>query len=323
MSSSRAMEKTASIFYDASARYNPFQNLKNAMQNLSVGEQTSVLCLLPYDIRTMIYRLVLCSENVLAVEPKVPTQNYALQPDLVKLGTKGVSCGLLRTCRLFYREAAYLLYSTNTFSLGGHNLPSFLYGLLNTVRLPNTAAIRTLSIYFNKERLAHLAYDIADDVNPLLRVLERLPGLQELLVKRPYDDFKLAYSCRNSPDARLDTYREDSRLWTYRLLTAALQDVRDGLSIEQFSTCHLFLDSKNEYVRLVLNERAPIMQMKEVEVWPVKNSKLQVEEAFSQLEAALGGRSSFQVLVDRVDEMRRKSILDRSIWDPPGGRIAN
>ena len=256
------MEKTPSIFYDARARHNLFQNLKNAMQNLSVAEQTSVLCLLPYDIRTMIYRLVLCSEIVLAIEPKVPTRNYVLQPDLVKLGTKGVSGGgLLRTCRLFYREAAYLLYSKNTFCLSGHNLPSFLYGLLNTISLPNTAAIRILHIYFNKETLARLAYDIIDDVNPLLRALERLPGLQELSIKRPYDDFKLAYSCRNSPDARLDTYRQDSRLWTYRFLTAALQDVRDGLPIEKFSTCHLFLDSKNEYVRLVLNEMAPIMRM--------------------------------------------------------------
>ena len=255
------MEKTPSVFYDVRARHNTFKNPKNVMQNLSVAKQTSVLCLLPFDIRTLIYQLVLCSEDVLEIGHKVPVRYYPLQPDLIELGTKDVTCGLLQTCRLFHREATHLLYSGNTFSISGYNLESFLYGLLDTISQYNAAAIRTLNVDFDKEMLAHLACCIAADGNPLSQALESLPGLQDLVVRRPYNDFKLVYSCRDSPDARLDTFLEDSRLWTYRLLTAALQDARDGLPIEKISTCRLFIESKDEYVRLVLNDTAAALRM--------------------------------------------------------------
>ncbi|MCJ1405447.1 hypothetical protein MMC11_008675 [Xylographa trunciseda] len=279
----------------------------------------------------MIYRFVLCSEKVLTIEANVPEETYTTQPDLVKLGTNCVSSGILRTCRLFYCEATHLLYSENTFSLGEHHLSSFLYGLLDSISLSNSAAIRTLSVWFNKGTLTHLAQGIATDSNPLSQALEWLPGLQELVVWRPYDDFKLAYSCRNSPDAHLDTYLEDSRLWTYLLFTAALQDAIEHLSTTRVTACRLFRESKNEYVRLVLNERAPAIQINEAEVRPVKDSKFEAVRAFSQLKAVLEGRYvrnatrrlHFQGLIDGFDDLSRKSILDRSIWDPPSGRITN
>ncbi|MCJ1391130.1 hypothetical protein MMC18_003992 [Xylographa bjoerkii] len=331
MSSSNAMEKSPSIFHIARARQSPSQNLEDLMQTLSVAEQKSTLCLLPYEIRMMIYRFVLCSEQVLALEAKVPEDSYSTQLDLVKLTTKDVGDGILRTCRLFYREAAHLLYSGNTFSFGEHNLSSFLYGLLDTISPHNAAAIRTLSIYFIGETLAHLAYGIAADSNPLSQACGWLPGLQELVVWRPYDDFKLAYSCRNSPDARLDTYLEDSRLWTYRLLTAALQNAMERLPIKTIPACRIFLESKDEYVRLILDDRAPAIRMNEAEVWPAKDSKFEVLMSFSQLKAILGGRYvrnvtrrlQVQSLIDEFDEMPRKSILDRFIWEAPGDRVVN
>ncbi|MCJ1384112.1 hypothetical protein MMC17_007228 [Xylographa soralifera] len=265
MSSSSTTEKTLSTFYDARARPNPSQNLENVMQNLSVAEQTSLLCLLPYDICTMIYRLVLCSEEVLKIRPKVPTRSYPSQPDLFKLGAKGVSCGLLRTCRLFHHEATHLLYSKNTFYLDAFKLSPFLYGLLNTISQPNTAAIRTLSIYFIPQTLARLAQSIAADKNPLSEALRRLPGLQELILCRPsgdlHGDFQTVWRWVNGPDASYDSYYEYAQLWPKRVLTTALLDAIDGLPIEKIPSCRLFLELTIKHVRLVLNEKAPSIRM--------------------------------------------------------------
>ena len=151
-----------------------------------MATQTSLLHRLPSEIRLMIYQLVLCPNAGLDIRPHSDSQHkencviYGFSVDL--------SSSLLRACKLFHQEATHIFYSENVFGISNDGGIQLTITVVDTIGTINAASLRSICVHCTRGDLIFFSDRCLDGRNPVVKMCQNLPGLEEIFIWRSAED---------------------------------------------------------------------------------------------------------------------------------------
>lgn len=127
-------------------------------------------CHLPAELRQVIFRLVLC-KPIVRLEKK--QREYSFR-------SSDVSTSLLRVCKVFHHEAAYILYQENTFGIQDYRVDHFTTIFCPTIGTTNASRIRSLQVDLQSKILPMKNGKIVIPACDLGSCFWSLPALEEV-----------------------------------------------------------------------------------------------------------------------------------------------